>query len=95
MANIYIHLDSTETLNEYQQKLENWKRETIYRLYNEIRHYHESLRQDDRWYGRSHDEFKEKFVDAFYDKFMQPLAEEMEEARKFLERLKVKAEEIS
>lgn len=94
MANTYIHLDSVDTLEEYRHKLENWKRETIYKLWNEIRLYHESLEQDERWYGQSHGEFKEKFIDTFYDKYMQPLAQEMMDAKEFLQRLQVRAEEI-
>lgn len=94
MANTYIHLDSVSTLEEYRSKLDSWKRDTIYQMWNQIRQYHEALEQDQRWYGQSHEEFKEKFIDPFYNKYMQPLAQEMTDAMDFLTKLQSKAEEL-
>jgi hypothetical protein len=94
MANAYIHLDSIDTLEQYRHKLESWKRDTLYKLADEIRLYHEGLQQDQKWYGQSHEEFKEQFADIFYNKFFQPAAELMDEAQKYLRNLQNRAEEL-
>lgn len=94
MANTYIHLDSVDTLEQYRHKLESWKRDTIYQLFNQMRQYHEGLQQDQRWYGQSHEEFKEKFIDEIYNKHLQPVAEAFDEGQKFLRQLQSRAEEL-
>lgn len=93
MANTYIHLDSVDTLEEYRHKLEAWKRE-LYRINDEMRNFHNSLEQDQRWYGHSHTEFYEDNIGEIYDKFFQPAAEAYDEAQEALRKLQVRAEEI-
>ena len=94
MANAYIHLDSVDTLEQYRHKLDSWKRDRIYQLWNEIRLFHEALQQDQRWYGQSHEEFKEKFVDPVYNQHLQPAAQLLTDAIDYLTKLQVKAEEL-
>jgi len=93
MANTYIHLDELRTLEEYRGKLDNWKHE-LYKIFKEMNHYHNSLEQDQRWYGQSHSEFYEDHISMIYDKFMQPAAFEFDEAKKILRQLEVRASEI-
>ena len=94
MANAYIHLDSVETLSEYDTKMDDWKRR-LYSLFDEMRHYHSSLESDQRWYGQSHQEFYESHIEHIYWKFFQPAAEFIdEESRPQLKQLRVKAEEL-
>jgi molecular chaperone GrpE (heat shock protein) len=92
MANTYIHLDSIDTLEEYRNKLEDWKRK-LYKINDEMRNYHNSLEQDQRWYGQSHTEFYED-ISTIYDKYFQPAAEAYDEAQNVLRKLQVRAEEI-
>lgn len=93
MANAYIHLDSVETLEQYRHKLQDWK-ERFYAIKAEMEHYHRSLEQDQKWYGRSHEEFYENFTKPIYDAYIQPMAETIEEAKTFLRNLQNKAEEL-
>ena len=94
MANAYIHLDSIETLSQYDSKMDDWKRR-LYSLFDEMRNYHDSLEADQKWYGQSHQEFKENHIMHIYTKFFQPAAEFIdEESRRQLRNLKVKAEEL-
>lgn len=94
MANAYIHLDSIDTLEQYRHKLESWKRDILYKLNDEIRLYHDGLQQDQRWYGQSHEEFKEKYVDPIYNKYLQQAAELLDEGQNYLRTLQIRAEEL-
>ena len=94
MSNAYIHLDSVETLSNYSGKLSDWKHK-LYELFDEIRIYHQSLEVDQKWYGRSHDEFYEEHIKLIYEKFLQPAAQFIdEESLGKLRDLQVKAEEL-
>lgn len=93
MANAYIHLDSVDTLEQYRHKLQDWK-ERLYALNNEMRNYHNSLEQDQKWYGQSHSEFWENYIGPIYDKHFQPTAETLMEGRDFLVKLQSRAEEL-
>lgn len=93
MANAYIHLDSVDTLEQYRHKLQDWK-EKIYAIKAEMEHYHRSLEQDQKWFGKSHEEFYENFTKPIYDKHMQPVAEAMDEGKVFLRNLQSRAEEL-
>lgn len=93
MANAYIHLDSIDTLEQYRHKLEDWKRR-LYALNDEMRNYHNSLEQDQKWYGQSHGEFHENCISQIYNKNFQPAAEAMDEGQKFLRNLQSRAEEL-
>jgi hypothetical protein len=56
--------------------------------------YHQSLEQDQKWIGISHEDFYESFTKPIYDKYMQPIAEQIDEAKKTLRTLQSKAEEL-
>ena len=93
MANAYIHLDSIDTLEQYRHKLEDWKRR-LYALNDEMRGFHNSLEQDQKWYGQSHSEFYENCISPIYNKHFQPTAEALDEGQKFLRNLQNRAEEL-
>lgn len=93
MANAYIHLDSIDTLEQYRHKLEDWKRR-LYAINDEMRNFHNSLEQDQKWYGLSHGEFYENCISPIYSKHFQPTAEALDEGQKFLRNLQNRAEEL-
>lgn len=59
-----------------------------------MRNYHNSLEQDQKWYGQSHSEFYENCISQIYNKDFQPAAEAMDEGQKFLRNLQSRAEEL-
>jgi hypothetical protein len=93
MANAYIHLDSIDTLEQYRHKLEDWKRR-LYALNDEMRNFHNSLENDQKWYGQSHSDFFENCIEPIYNKYFQPSAEALDEGQTFLRTLQSKAEEL-
>lgn len=94
MSSVYIHLDSTETLDQYIQKVYDWKHE-IYDLHQRILSYHASLGEENKWYGRSHEEFHEEFILEIMNKYFQPAAQFLdEECHTYLVNLKNKVEEL-
>tara|TARA_R110001599_G_scaffold349729_1_gene578440 strand:+ start:3788 stop:4081 length:294 start_codon:yes stop_codon:yes gene_type:complete len=94
VAKAYIHLESLETLSEYNAKISDWKHK-IYELFDEMRLYHESLEVNQEWYGFSHDEFYEEHILMLYKKFLQPAAQYLdEESSQKLRDLRVRAEEL-
>ena len=66
----------------------------MYSLNDEMRSYHNSLEQDQKWYGQSHSEFYENTISTIYNKNFQPAAEAMDEGQQFLRQLQSRAEEL-